>query len=126
MRDRNKNRKYGAKPWRYKDDDDRRAYQQGYYDGYNGRRDGWKWGNGFPTAPNSGYGYQNGYRNGYQTGLSYGQHDRSVGKPFRPTDSQAYHDADRGYMSGYGSKDMYRQQFRQGYEEGYQRGYNRR
>jgi hypothetical protein len=131
MRDRDRNHGYKANPWNYRKDDDRRAYQQGYYDGYNrGARNGswgynnngpWR-GNGYPN--NGGLGYsRGGYQYGYQTGLSYGQHDRSVGKPSRPTDSQAYHDADRGYNSSYGDKGLFKSQFRQGYQQGYERGY---
>ena len=126
MRDRQRNRGYRANPWHYRDNDDRRAYQQGYYDGYNrGVNNGnWGYNNGPWNNGNGGWGYnRGGYQAGYQTGMDYGRHDRSVGKPFRPTDSQAYHDADRGYNSSYGDKGLFRSQFRQGYEQGYQRGY---
>lgn len=139
MRDRQRNQGYRANPFHYKNSDERQAYQQGYYDGYNGRRNNGNWGNNGNGGyyPNNGgyrngggwgngngrYGAGNGYQQGYQNGLSYGQHDRSVGKPFRPTDSQVYDDGDRGYNSAYGDKGMYKQQFRQGYQQGYQRGY---
>jgi Ni/Co efflux regulator RcnB len=70
--------------------------------------------------PNGSYGtygnYGGAFQSGYQTGLQYGQHDRMVGKAFRPTDAQVYSDA-RG-MGG-----VNKQQFRQGYQQGYQRGY---
>lgn len=125
-RDRDRNRGYKANSGRYRDDD-RRAYEQGYRDGYNRANNG-NWGNnkgpwGGNTG-NGGWGRNNGgYQTGYQNGLSYGQHDRSVRKPFRPTDSGVYRDGDRGYNSSYGDKGLYKSQFRQGYEQGYQRGY---
>ena len=125
-RDRARNRGYKANSGRYRDDD-RRAYEQGYRDGYNRANNG-NWGNnkgpwGGNTG-NGGWGRNNGgYQTGYQNGLSYGQHDRSVRKPFRPTDSGVYRDGDRGYNSSYGDKGLYKSQFRQGYEQGYQRGY---
>jgi hypothetical protein len=50
-------------------------------------------------------------------------HDRQVGKPFRPTDSQAYQDANVGWNSGYGNRGIFKQQWQQGYQQGYQRGY---
>src|SRR5689334_11249086 len=121
MRDRQHNRSYRENPWNYRDNDDRRAYQQGYRDGYNRGVNGGNWG--YNNSPwnngNSGRGYnRGGYQAGYQTGMDYGRHDRSIGKPFKPTDSQAYHDADRGYNSSYGDKGLFRSQFRQGYEQG--------
>lgn len=125
MHDRDRNRGYRANPWRLGNDEDRRAYQQGYYDGYNRGRNNRSWGynnGGWRGNPGWGRG-SGGYQAGYQNGLSYGQHDRSVGKPFRPTDSGVYRDGDRGYNSGYGDKGLYKSQFRQGYEQGYQRGY---
>jgi len=134
MRDRQRSQGYRANPFHYKDNDERQAYQQGYYDGYNGRRTNGNWGynngnRGYYPNNGGGWGAGNGrygntgFQQGYQNGLSYGQHDRSVGKPFRPTDSQVYNDGDRGYSSAYGDKGMYKQQFRQGYQQGYQRGY---
>jgi len=65
-------------------------------------------------------------RNGYQDGLRYGQHDRSVGKPSRPTDSQAYNDANRGYNFRFGNRDRYKVEYRRGYVRGYQQAYNDR
>jgi len=127
VKDRQRNKGYRANPWHYRKDDDRRAYEQGYRDGYDRGYNNGNWGyngrgNGYPN--NGGWGYnRGGYQAGYQTGLEYGRHDRSVGKPYKPRDSQAYHDADRGYNSSYGDKGSYRSQFRQGYEQGYQRAY---
>jgi len=62
-------------------------------------------------------------RNGYEDGLRYGQHDRNVNKPSRPTDSQAYNDANRGYNSRFGSRDRYKVEYRRGYVNGYEQGY---
>jgi hypothetical protein len=136
VRDRGRRKSNGAKSRRYKNDNDRRAYEQGYNDGYRSQNnDPWR-GNagGNPNReayPNDGDrgGRQNsssGYQAGYQNGLSYGQHDRSIGRPYKPTDSQVYHDGNRGYNSSDGDRGLYREQFRQGYQEGYQRGYNGR
>ncbi len=66
-----------------------------------------------------------GEQQGYRDGLSYGQHDRQVGKPSRPTDAQIYHDAINGYQPNMGNRNQYRLDYRRGYVRGYEQGYNR-
>jgi flagellar biosynthesis/type III secretory pathway protein FliH len=56
--------------------------------------------------------------------LNDGRNDRQSGHSFRPTQDGNYKHADRGYSSGLGDKNQYKQVYRQGYEQGYQQGYN--
>ena len=62
---------------------------------------------------------------GYEDGLRIGARDRNTGHSFRPTNGERFEDADRGYNSGFGSKQEYKDTYRSGYREGYERGYNR-
>ncbi len=113
------------------DDDDRDAYMSGYRTGWNAGRNGGGYypnnGGYYPNNggyyPNGGYGNNPGFSMGYQEGVDYGRHDASVGKAYRPTDSQVYHDGDYGYNRNMGDKGYYRQQFRQGYVQGYEQAY---
>jgi hypothetical protein len=131
----------------------RYGYQAGYNDAYYGRRaqNTWVWGQGGQRTPwdpdgdgdvhyppqypnqypnNGGYYGNNGnaQRFGYQDGLNAGQRDRSTGHSYRPTQWQAYQDADHGMSSstGYRNSDDYRQQYRQAFMNGYNQGYGRR
>lgn len=63
---------------------------------------------------------------GYEDGLCDGAHDRRTGYSFRPTNSDNYKNADRGFTSTLGSKEQYSQTYRQGYAQGYRRGYYER
>jgi flagellar biosynthesis/type III secretory pathway protein FliH len=56
--------------------------------------------------------------------LNDGRNDRQTGHSFRPTQDSNFKRADRGYSSGLGDKNQYKQIYRQGYEQGYQQGYN--
>jgi flagellar biosynthesis/type III secretory pathway protein FliH len=56
--------------------------------------------------------------------LNDGRNDRQSGHSFRATQDSNYKHADRGYSSGLGDKNQYKQVYRQGYEQGYQQGYN--
>ena len=60
---------------------------------------------------------------GYQDGLSHGQGDARGHHSFRPTDSDAFKNADAGYRSDFGDKNAYRDVYRKAYEEGYRQGY---
>jgi hypothetical protein len=82
---------------------------------------------------NNGY-YRNGYfggssvgnqaaQIGYRDGLIDGQRDRNTNRSYRATSMDNYKNADRGYNSGLGDKNAYRQAYRQGYEQGYRAGY---
>jgi hypothetical protein len=123
---------------RYRDNDDRRAYEAGYRRGYgdngyyangnnypNNGHSAHPFGdvrNNYPNNGSSGLGMAN--QNGYSDGLAAGQKDKSTGHSFRPTENKGYQDADRGYsISGVSSKDQYKQAYRDGFNRGYQRGY---
>jgi len=67
-----------------------------------------------------------GYQRGYDDGRRDGQRDRETGHSFRPTKSDNYEDADRGYHSSFGDKKYYKRQYRRGYVNGYQDGYGSR
>ncbi len=72
-------------------------------------------------------GYRNqAYQQGFQDGRIAGEKDRRGHHSFRPEHDENYRHADRGYNSGYGRKDDYRQQYRSGFTAGYQEGYGRR
>ncbi len=131
--DRGYSSRFGSKD-QYKADY-RRGYVRGYQEGYGGRGaygdDRRNRGEDWPHDDRDrndrhDRGYRSaGERQGYEDGLRYGQHDRSAGKPFRPTDSQAYNDANRGYSSRFGSKDQYKADYRRGYVRGYEEAYGR-
>jgi len=130
---------------RYRDNDDRRAYEYGYRRGY-GYNGSYGNGNGYPNDnrsphpfgdvlaqnryPNGGNGNSGGLRmasqNGYSDGYLAGQKDRSTGHSFRPTENKGYQDADRGASISGVSKDQFKQAYRNGFMQGYQRGYNGR
>ncbi len=123
---------------RWRRAEDRRAYQAGYEAGYraganrlppygNGDHGRGSYGNG-PYGGYGGYGPPAYGRSpaaqiGYQDGFNDGQRDRHTGHSYRPTEGSNYKHADRGYSSGYGSKDLYKQEYRQAYSAAYQRGY---
>lgn len=122
---------------RWDNDDDNRAYTNGYNQGYmyqqgpyynNGYNQPYYNGGGpYYGANSGGHPYGNGsYARGlgYQDGMRDGQQDRSTGHSFRPTHDDNYKNADRGYRSDLGSKQNYKNIYRQGYEQGYQQGYN--
>ena len=62
-------------------------------------------------------------RFGYTDGLAAGRKDREEGHSFRPTDSDMYKNAERGWTADFGDKDHYKQLYRQSYAQGYQAGY---
>lgn len=132
------------------DRDDREAYREGYRQGQSdanhGRRVDWddnRWREADDRAA-----YRNGYLRGYREVSSYnrgdddrddyarrlgsedgyndGIRDRRTGHSFRPTHSDHYEDADRGYDRRFGDKRYYKQVYREGYRQGYDRGYNSR
>jgi hypothetical protein len=139
QRDRANNLPYSyQKPeWRYGDKNYRQAYRDGYDQGYRSynynrtRQPEYNspyWGN----NPEGGY-RPNGYaygdpgsQRGYLDGLRDGQRDQVTGHSYRPTHSDNYEDADRGYHSSFGDKKYYKQKCRNGYVQGYQAGYGSR
>lgn len=72
--------------------------------------------------------YRNLYANardfGYQDGYNDGRNDRFTGHSYRPTHDSNFRHADRGYYSGYGDRNYYKELYRRSYENGYERGYN--
>ena len=62
---------------------------------------------------------------GYQDGLMDGRNDRDSGHSFRPTDTDNYKHADRGYRDQFGSKDAWKSAYRQGYADGYREAYKK-
>ncbi|HSE49345.1 MAG TPA: hypothetical protein VLA96_09085 [Terriglobales bacterium] len=70
----------------------------------------------------------NAQRFGYQDGQQAGQRDRQSRHSYRPTEWEAYKDADHGMSSssGYRSADDYKREYRQAFMEGYNQAYGRR
>ena len=62
--------------------------------------------------------------NGYQDGVRIGQDDAQRGRAFNFQNSGDYRNADAGYRSQYGNRDLYRSDFRLGFEQGYRDGYS--
>ncbi len=108
--------------YKHRDNDDRdrdRNRNRGY------RGNGGYYGNGNYGYPSGGYGNAAASQWGYRDGLQAGQRDRSSGHSCRPTQWEAYRDADHGMSSsgGYYNSNQYKQQYRQAFMQGYQQGY---
>src|SRR5262249_54770982 len=99
---------------RYRNDP---AYQEGYNRGY--AQAGRGWGRDRNRAYGGYYGnggyygrYNNGNRAaqqvGYQDGVNDGAKDRQTGHSFRPTQQQAYRNADHNYSPSYGDRQPYK------------------
>lgn len=125
----------------------REGYQEGYDDAYYGRNARWngvydrngQWsvwdrdGDGDydrDDRRDDRWGRTNGnaQRFGYQDGLQAGQRDRAGRHSYRPTEWEAYKDADHGMSSstGYRSSDQYKQEYRAAFMQGYNQGYGQR
>ena len=63
------------------------------------------------------------YDIGYRDGLTAGNTDYDRHRGARPEDQRDYRDADHGYRSSYGDKNMYQRQYRDGFLQGYRDGY---
>jgi len=116
------------------------AYQAGYNRGYGNAGGGWgrdrNRADGGYYGNNGGYGnggYGNGGYNrggnpaqqvGYTDGVNDGRQDRQTGHSFRPTQQQAYKNADHNYSQAYGGRQQYKDAYRVAYQQGYQQGYN--
>ena len=110
------------------DDNDRRAYEAGYNQGYqqndggrdrndsNWDRDGHGHGHDHDSFQNPGA------RMGFQDGTNDGQSDRTARRKFKY--GKGYRHPDRGYVSSYGDKQAYEQQYREAYEKAYQESYS--
>jgi flagellar biosynthesis/type III secretory pathway protein FliH len=75
----------------------------------------------FASAQGVGTGYDRGYREGVQQG----EQDGRQGREPQVDRYSRYRDADTGYQSRYGNRDVYRDEFRRGYSAGYRTGYDR-
>lgn len=105
---------------RWREADDRRAYRDGYLRGYREIQAGFR-----PDGDRDPDRYVDSARRfGYEDGYNDGLGDRRTGHSFRPTHDDNYHHADRGYYSGLGNKNYYKQIYREGYEQGYRQGYD--
>ncbi|MBZ5512217.1 MAG: hypothetical protein LAN70_13760 [Acidobacteriia bacterium] len=108
-------------------DADRRAYEFGYNQAYQGH--GTYQGRPGQRGPTGNRPYGNdvqrlAYDNGFKTGLDYGRADRNNGHSNRPTYSSTYQNGTSGYNSSMGSETAYKNAFREGYRAGYAEGYN--
>jgi hypothetical protein len=103
-------------------ENDRRAYESGYDQGYQNSRDANRNLNGQngEYRPNDNVAAQNGFQDGANDGLQ----DRQGGKSPHATKRENYEHGNRGYNSSLGAKDQYKASYRQAYIEGYQQGYN--
>ena len=60
---------------------------------------------------------------GYDYGYDLGLTDGREGQRYDPVRHRDYRDAERGYVSIYGSRDGYKTNFRSGFRQGYEDGY---
>jgi hypothetical protein len=60
---------------------------------------------------------------GYDSGYDLGRTDGREGQRYDPVRHRDYRDADRGYVTSYGSRDGYKTNFRSGFRQGYEDGY---
>lgn len=104
---------------RWREGDDRRAFREGYLRGYREVR-GVSYGF---REPGYGFSLESVRHIGFEDGVNDGRIDRRTGHSFRPTHDSNFKHADRGYATGFGSRDYYRQIYREGYENGYRQGY---
>lgn len=78
----------------------------------------------YPVYAQPQYANNQAYQAGFQDGINDGARDLQTNHGFRPTKTEKYEDADRGYTSSLGDKNQYKAIYRQGYTAGYQQGYN--
>ena len=114
------NRRFDPNDNRWREWDDRQAYRNGYERGFREVDGNFRGGYG----GYDGYGVKSAREFGYQDGLNEGAYDRRTGHSNRPTHSDSYKHADRGYIPNYGNKNYYKQAYREAYYNGYQQGYN--
>ncbi len=67
--------------------------------------------------------YRIAQQNGYRDGLRTGQEDRNRSRASGPDRSDRFRNAQSGYRSGYGDRELYRQAYREGFRQGYAEGY---
>jgi hypothetical protein len=66
------------------------------------------------------------YSRGFEDGRWDGERDLRTGHSFRPTHSDNYRHADRGYRHEFGERQYYKDQYRAGYLEGYRMAFGGR
>jgi hypothetical protein len=129
QRDRNDRHSARAAEWEaYRDADHGMSSSSGYGDPEQYKRE---YREAFLEGYNLGYGQPgdgSAVRFGTQDGLEAGQRDRNGGHSYRPTEWQAYKDADHGLSSsnGYRDSEDYKQSYRQAFMNGYSQGYGSR
>ena len=104
------------------------GFEQGYRDGYarygSNRRNGPPIGN-YGRTYNGAYhqlsniAYENGFTDGYDEGRKDGR-GRRLNDPIAES---RYRNADHGFNSRYGPRELYKDTYRQGFLQGYDRGY---
>lgn len=104
---------------RWVNDDDRRAYREGYDAGFRN-------GGGVAVRPSEPYAHEGSEAAhfGHEDGLAQGRRDRDKGRKFRPTEGDMYKHAEHGWTADFADKEHYQQLYRQGYVKGYEEGYN--
>jgi hypothetical protein len=109
-----------SKKWKH--DDQRRAYEQGYQEGYQSVSAAYA---PSPVPQSEDIAGTSPRDIGYQDGVLDGRNDRDSGHSFRPTDTDNYKHADRGYNDAFGNKDAWKAVYRQGYADGYREGFKK-
>lgn len=107
----------------WKHSDERQACQDGYRAGFNSVST--EVATPAPLPQGEVAGATSAHDIGYQDGLMDGRNDRSTGHSFRPTDTDNYKHADRGYHDNFGEKDAWKAAYRQGYADGYREGFKK-
>jgi hypothetical protein len=60
---------------------------------------------------------------GYRDGLSAGNDDFTHHREFKPEHNHDYKEADHGFRSNYGDKEIYKRNYRDGFTQGYRDGF---
>ena len=108
------------------DSADRRAYESGYDQGYQGNRIANSDSSlqNSQSAPGSEANGNVATQNGFQDGANDGLQDRQSGHSSRATKHRTYERGNRGYEATLGTKDQFKATYRQAYIQGYEKGYN--
>lgn len=101
----------------------REAFQRGYEEAFRGGRVS---GGSYGVYPVPSGGSNVADNTGYRDGLEKGRGDAAARRSFNPERHDVYRDADHGYGSRLGSKDLYKQQYRDAFRRGYEEGYRAR
>jgi len=108
-------------------DDYRRAFRQGFVEGYNdGYRRFARYERSVPppvfdrrvpvyTSPAASIGFRD--------GVAQGRDDAHDRRPFDPVRASRYRSGDHEYSDRYGSRDVYKREYRAAFQQGYEEGY---